>query len=110
MVGEDGGEPRLELDVDGASLRVVEGTGGMQALGDDDKADISQTIDDEILKRQRDRVPLDAGAAGRDGSGLSVRGRSDAASADPPAHVRRRRSARTARSPPTPSSTRPTGA
>ena len=29
-----------------------EGTGGMQALGDDDKASIQQTIDDEILKRQ----------------------------------------------------------
>ena len=50
--GEDGGEPRLALDIDGASLRVVEGTGGMKALTDSDKADISQTIDDEILKRQ----------------------------------------------------------
>ena len=29
-----------------------EGTGGMQALGDDDKANIHQTIDDEVLKRQ----------------------------------------------------------
>ena len=38
----------------------VEGTGGMQALGDDDKANIEQTIDDEVLKRQADRVPLDA--------------------------------------------------
>jgi hypothetical protein len=31
---------------------VREGTGGMQALGDDDKANIQQTIDDEVLKRQ----------------------------------------------------------
>ena len=29
-----------------------EGTGGMQALGDDDKANIHQTIDDEVLKRR----------------------------------------------------------
>ena len=43
------------------SLRVIEGTGGMQALGDDDKANIEQTIDDEVLKRQDDHVPLDAG-------------------------------------------------
>ena len=31
----------------------------MQALGEDDKANIQQTIDDEVLKRQRHRVPLD---------------------------------------------------
>ena len=37
---------------DATSLRVREGTGGMQALGDDDKASIEQTIDDEVLKRQ----------------------------------------------------------
>ena len=30
-----------------------EGTGGVQALGDDDKANIQTTIDDEILKRGR---------------------------------------------------------
>jgi hypothetical protein len=42
----------LLLEADGSSLRVREGTGGMQALGDDDKASIEQTIDDEILKRQ----------------------------------------------------------
>ena len=29
-----------------------EGTGGMQALGDDDVANIHQTIDDEVLMRQ----------------------------------------------------------
>jgi polyisoprenoid-binding protein YceI len=28
---------------------VLEGTGGMQALDDDDKAGITQTIDDEVL-------------------------------------------------------------
>ena len=43
----------------------VRAPGGMQALGDDDKANIQQTIDDEILKRQRDRVPLDRGASRR---------------------------------------------
>ena len=42
----------LELDVDATSLRVIEGTGGMQALGDDDKANIEQTVDEEVLKRQ----------------------------------------------------------
>ena len=42
----------LALTVDSTSLRVREGTGGMQALGDDDKASIAETIDDEVLKRQ----------------------------------------------------------
>ena len=31
-------------------VRVREGSGGMTSLGDDDKANIEQTIDDEVLK------------------------------------------------------------
>ncbi len=42
----------MELAADSTSLRVVEGTGGMQALGDDDIAKIHRTIDDEVLLRQ----------------------------------------------------------
>lgn len=41
-----------ELAADATSLRVVKGTGGMQALGDEDKANIHQTIDDEVLRRR----------------------------------------------------------
>ena len=67
--GDAGGRRRppreLELTADGGSLRVIEGTGGMQSLGDDDKADIQKTIDDDVLKRQGDHVPLDARGAGR---------------------------------------------
>ena len=29
---------------------MLEGTGGIKSLGDDDKADIKQTIDEEVLK------------------------------------------------------------
>ena len=39
------------LDADADSLRVRDGTGGMQALGDDDMASIQETIDDEVLMR-----------------------------------------------------------
>ena len=53
----------LVLDADATSLRVREGTGGMQALDDDDKANIEQTIDDEILQGQAIDVPLDLGRA-----------------------------------------------
>jgi len=41
-----------ELSADGTSLRVQKGTGGMQALGDEDKENIRQTIDDDVLKKQ----------------------------------------------------------
>ncbi len=51
-VGEDPAQTSIVLDADAASLRVREGTGGMQALGDDDKASIQQTIDDDVLQRQ----------------------------------------------------------
>ena len=43
-------DPALTLSADSRSLRVLEGTGGIQALDDDDKAGIEQTIDDEVLE------------------------------------------------------------
>jgi hypothetical protein len=49
---EAGDALSLALDADSTSLRVREGTGGVQKLGDDDRANIEQTIDDEILKGQ----------------------------------------------------------
>ena len=51
-VGEDPGATSAELTADATSLRVRKGTGGMQALGEEDKDSIHQTIDDEILTRQ----------------------------------------------------------
>ena len=51
-VGDDGAATSAELKADATSLRVQKGTGGMQALGDDDKDNIHQTIDDEVLKRE----------------------------------------------------------
>jgi polyisoprenoid-binding protein YceI len=40
----------ITLTADAGSLRVLEGTGGMTKLGDDDKVGIKQTIDEDILK------------------------------------------------------------
>ena len=51
-IGEDPAQMSIVLDADGGSLRVREGTGGMQPLGDDDKRSIQTSIDDEILHRQ----------------------------------------------------------
>jgi polyisoprenoid-binding protein YceI len=47
-----GDEPSVSLDADATSMKVREGTGGMMALDDGDRANIEQTIDDEVLKRQ----------------------------------------------------------
>src|SRR5688572_15886345 len=43
-------DPALTLTADSRSLRVLEGTGGIQALDDDDRDGIRQTIDEEVLE------------------------------------------------------------
>jgi polyisoprenoid-binding protein YceI len=45
-------ESSAELTADASSLRVVRGTGGMQALGDDDKDNIRKTIDQDVLQKR----------------------------------------------------------
>jgi polyisoprenoid-binding protein YceI len=49
-VGDAPERTEMALTADPRSLRVREGTGGAMALGDDDKASIEQTIDDEVLE------------------------------------------------------------
>jgi polyisoprenoid-binding protein YceI len=49
-VGEAGASTSMSLNADSSSLKVVEGTGGITSLGDDDKAGITQTINEEVLK------------------------------------------------------------
>ncbi|HJX49318.1 MAG TPA: YceI family protein [Gaiellaceae bacterium] len=73
-IGEDPARSSVELDADSTSLRVREGSGGMQALGDDDKANIEQTIDDEVLKGQPIEFRSTAVAIAEDGSRISVQG------------------------------------
>jgi polyisoprenoid-binding protein YceI len=51
-VADDPSASAIEVTADGGSLKVVEGVGGMQSLDDGNKADIEQTVDDEILRRQ----------------------------------------------------------
>jgi len=69
---EAGEASSIELTADATSLRVHKGTGGMQALGEDDKANIHQTIDDGVLKR-RDIV-FRSTAVRRTADGLVVEG------------------------------------
>jgi polyisoprenoid-binding protein YceI len=73
-VGEDPAKTSIELDVDATSLRVREGHGGAQALGDDDKASIHKTIDDEVLERQDVTFHSTGVESAADGSRLTVHG------------------------------------
>jgi polyisoprenoid-binding protein YceI len=63
----------VALTADARSLRVRDGHGGMQALGDDDKEGIAQTIDEEILLGSPIAFRSTAVTAGADGA-LSVSG------------------------------------
>jgi polyisoprenoid-binding protein YceI len=74
VVGEDPADTSIELTADPTSLRVVEGTGGMQALGDDDVANIHQTIDDEVLRRRDIRFRSTRVQTEPDGSRIRAEG------------------------------------
>ena len=62
----------LALTADPASLRVIEGTGGIQALGDEDKEGIRQTIAAEVL--QTDPIEFHSTSVTSTGAGLEVDG------------------------------------
>ena len=69
---ETGDSPSVALDADATSLKVREGTGGMMALDDGDLANIEQTIDDEVLKRED--ISFRSTRAEETAEGLSVTG------------------------------------
>lgn len=46
----EGGGGSLALTADSRSLKVRSGSGGISPLGDEEKASISQSIDDDVLK------------------------------------------------------------
>src|SRR3954467_7825327 len=63
---------RVEVEVDGSSLRVIERSGGMQALQDEDKQNSEQTIDDEVLHGEL--VTFRSSKVEPQGAGLRVDG------------------------------------
>ena len=73
-IGADPAQNSLALDADAASLHVREGKGGMQALDEDDKASIRQTIDDEVLKGKGIVFRSSAVATDADGARIDVQG------------------------------------
>jgi polyisoprenoid-binding protein YceI len=71
-LADDASRSRLQLSADSSSLRVREGTGGMTELGDDDRANIEQTIGEEVL-HGRD-IAFGSTAASREGDRLRFEG------------------------------------
>jgi hypothetical protein len=68
----DGSATTLTVRADSSSMRVLEGSGGMMELGDDDKANIVTTIGDEVLT-QAD-VEFRSTAASADGERYLIEG------------------------------------
>jgi polyisoprenoid-binding protein YceI len=73
-VGDDHAGASLQLSADSRSLKVLEGTGGIQALGDDDKVSIKQTIDDDVLKGGTIEFCSSSVEPGSDGGSVRVTG------------------------------------
>lgn len=73
-IGEDPAQAGLSFESNAASLRVIEGTGGLQALDDADKANIAETIVTEILDPQEIRFESSSVQIAPDGAGLAVAG------------------------------------
>ncbi|MEA2297696.1 MAG: hypothetical protein QOF77_632 [Solirubrobacteraceae bacterium] len=74
VAAEDPEQTSMELEADGGSLQVRDGSGGAKALGEDDKEDIQKTIDKDILKKKSIEFRSTAVTANDDGSELQVKG------------------------------------
>ena len=71
-LADDPTASRAELSADGGSLRVIEGSGGVTTLSDDDMRGIEKTVDDEILRRQS--VVFRSTSVEQNGDGLRLQG------------------------------------
>ncbi len=71
-VADDPAASSVSLTADATSLHVLEGVGGLQALGDDDKADIRKTIDKDVLKKKA--IEFTSTSVSGGDAGLTVKG------------------------------------
>ena len=74
VIEEDPGENSLVVSADTGSMEVVEGTGGIMALTDGDKAEIKKTLEDEVLKPGRVEFRSTRVTPAGDGPRLEVTG------------------------------------
>jgi hypothetical protein len=61
-----------ELTADASSLRVRSGSGGISPLGDEEKAGIAQTIDEEVLKGSA--IAFRSNSVKRNGDSVDISG------------------------------------
>ncbi len=73
----DAASTSLRLSADSGSLEVIKGEGGIQALGDDEKASIKQSIADDILKGGTIEFHSTSVAPGADDGPLEIQGELD---------------------------------
>jgi YceI-like protein len=69
----------VDLTADSTSMKVTEGTGGVMALSDGDKAGIAKTIDDEVLKGSKIEFHSSDVQPSPDGNRFAVSGELDLA-------------------------------
>jgi polyisoprenoid-binding protein YceI len=74
VIGEDPAENSLVLSADSGSLEVLEGTGGIMAMTDGDKAEIKKTLEDEVLKPGQIEFSSTQVMPAKDGQRLEVSG------------------------------------
>jgi len=73
-VGEDPNQNSLTLSADSGSMAVIEGTGGVKALTEEDKVEIKKTIEAEVLEPGQIEFNSSRVTSIDDGEGLSVTG------------------------------------
>jgi polyisoprenoid-binding protein YceI len=73
-VGDDPGRTTIVLTADASSLRVREGRGGIQALGQEETASIQQSIDEDVLKGEAIEFRSSEVRAGPNGDRVHVQG------------------------------------
>jgi polyisoprenoid-binding protein YceI len=73
-IGDDPGQNSLVLSADSGSMEVIEGTGGIKALTDEDKVEIKKTLEAEVLQPGQVEFKSTAVTPINDGERLKVSG------------------------------------
>jgi hypothetical protein len=73
-IGDEPGQNSLVLSADSGSMEVIEGTGGIKALTDEDKVEIKKTLEAEVLQPGQVEFKSTAVTPMNDGERLKVSG------------------------------------
>jgi polyisoprenoid-binding protein YceI len=73
-IAEDPDQSSLVLSADSGSMEVIEGTGGIMALTDEDKVEVKKTLEAEVLQPGQVEFKSNRVTSGDDGRRLDVTG------------------------------------